>query len=313
MPNPNYLSPRMAEILERMRRAQRPTLHTLSVEEARLFYEQGAEVLDLPRAALPRVEPLRIPVGQGVHIAARLYVPSTERLPVVLYFHGGGFVIGSLETHDSLCRQLALQSHAAVLAVDYRLAPEHRFPVAVQDAWAALQWTLQASPHELNLDTARVVVAGDSAGAALAAVAALHARDQGWTVRGQVLITPHAAAQADTPSRQKFATGFLLDAATIAWLFDHYADPTQRFDWRFAPLLAETLDGVAPTFMVLAECDPLVDEGLLYADALRAAGNVVELELVRGVTHEFIKMGRLLPEARAVQQRIGEAVRRFFL
>lgn len=302
----------MADILERMQRARRRPVHTLTVEQARFFYEQGAEVLDLPRADLPRVEALRIPVGQGAHIAARLYAHSIERLPVMLYFHGGGFVIGSLETHDSLCRQLALQTQATVVAVDYRLAPEHRFPVAVEDACAALNWIVHAAPQALNADTTRVVVAGDSAGAALAAVAALHARDQGWPLRGQVLITPHTAAQADTPSRQQFAQGYLLDEATITWLFNHYVDAPLRLDWRFAPLLADRLDDVAPALMVLAECDPLLDEGILYADALRAAGNAVDLELVRGVTHEFIKMGRLLPEARAAQQRIGEAVRRFF-
>jgi acetyl esterase len=302
------LTPRMAGILERMGRARRAPLHTLSVEEARLFYEQGAEVLDLPRAPLGRVEELSLPLAPGVHVAARLYATDAARRPLMLYFHGGGFAIGSLETHDSLCRQLALHSASAVLAVDYRLAPEHPFPCAIDDAWAALAWALRHAGR-LGLDADQVTVCGDSAGAALAAVSALHARDQGWPLRGQILITPHTAAQGDTPSRRKFAEGFLLDESTISWFFDHSLPADQRHDWRFAPLEASDLDGVAPACLVLAECDPLVDEGVAYADRLRMAGVPVDLELVRGVTHEFIKMGRLLPEALAAQRHICRVVR----
>ena len=304
------LNPRMAGILDRMRRANRPALHTLSVEQAREFYAQGAEILDLPRAMVARVEALSIPLSAAEALPARLYAPSDDILPVMIYFHGGGFTIGGLETHDSLCRQLALRSRVAVLAVDYRLAPEHRFPQAVLDAWGAVDWVVHHA-GALGLDSQRVVVAGDSAGAALAAVSALHARDQGWPLRGQVLITPHAAPDGNTASRRLFADGFLLDSVTIEWFFNHYATPHQRFDWRFAPLLADDLEGVAPACLVLAECDPLVDEGLAYADRLRAAQVAVELELVRGVTHEFIKMGRVLPQATAAQQHIAEVVKRW--
>jgi acetyl esterase len=151
-------------------------------------------------------------------------------------------------------------------------------------------------------------VAGDSAGGTLAAVAAIHARDIGLPLRLQVLITPGAAAYADTPSHALFANGFLLEAEGIAWFFDQYIDPAQRGDWRFAPLHAEDVDGVAPACVVLAECDPLVDEGLAYADRLRAAHVPVELELYRGVTHDFIKLGRALPQAPAAQAVIGAAL-----
>ena len=202
----------------------------------------------------------------------------------------------SLETHDSLCRQLALRSGGAVVALDYRLAPEHRFPTAVEDAWAALRW-LHEHAAALGLDGTRLAVGGDSAGGTLAAVCALHARDHGLALALQLLITPGTAAHADTASHRLFANGFLLDAATIDWFFEHYIEHAHRRDWRFAPLNTPTLDGVAPACVVLAECDPLVDEGLAYADRLRAAGVPVTLELYRGLTHDFIKMGRALQEA----------------
>ncbi len=301
----------MSGVLDRIRRARRPALHTMGVVEARQAYLAGAEVLDLPRAPLARVEDVVIPVADGQALHARLYAPSFAQLPVLLYLHGGGFTIGGLDTHDSLCRQIALRSDAAVVSLAYRLAPEHRFPVAVDDSWAALQW-LHAHAAELGVAADRLAVGGDSAGGTLAAVAAIRARDLGLRLRMQLLITPGTAARAEHASHTLFANGFLLDAATIEWFFDHYIDRHHRRDWRFAPLEADDLDGVAPACVVLAECDPLVDEGLAYADRLRAAGVAVELELVRGVTHDFIKMGRALPEARAAQQHIADALRAAF-
>ena len=164
----------------------------------------------------------------------------------------------------------------------------------MDDTWAALQALLQR-PAEAGIERL-VGVGGDSAGGTLAAVAALHARDRGWPLALQLLITPGTTAHADTASHKLFAEGFLLDAATIAWMFDHTIPHAHRRDWRFAPLEADP-EGVAPACVILAECDPLVDEGLAYADRLRAAGVPVALELLRGVTHDFIKMGRALREA----------------
>ena len=301
----------MAGLLENIRRAERPAFHTQSVADARASYTAGAEVLEPPRAALARVEPVKIPASDGTLLDARLYAPSSDVLPVLLYMHGGGFTIGNLETHDSLCRQIALRSEAAVLALDYRLAPEHRFPCAVDDSWAALRW-LVAHAARLGLDATRLAVGGDSAGGTLAAVTAIHARDIGVPLRLQLLITPGTTAHADTPSHREFAHGFLLEAETIAWFFDQYIAPEQRRDWRFAPLEADDVEGVAPACVVLAECDPLIDEGLAYADKLRAAGVAVELDLARGVTHDFIKMGRLLPEADTSQALIGAALKAAF-
>ena len=311
MPEPT-LTRRMAGLLENIRRAQRPPFHTMSPLEARRSYEAASEILELPRAPLARVDDLTLPAGDGTPLRARLYAASRDiGRPVLLYMHGGGFTIGGLETHDSLCRQLALRSGAAVVALDYRLAPEHRFPAAVDDAWAAMHW-LAAHGATLGLDGARLAVGGDSAGGTLAAVCAIRARDIGLPLRLQLLITPGATAYADTPSHARFAHGYLLEAESIEWFFDQYIDRARRRDWRFAPLEAESLDAVAPACVVLAECDPLVDEGLAYADRLRAAGVAVELELARGVTHDFIKLGRVLPEAEAAQALIGAALQAAF-
>jgi len=298
----------MAGLLERIQRVQRTPFHAMTPAEARAAYDKAAEVLEPPRAPLPRVEDLSLPASDGTLLPARLYAPSHDRLPVLLYLHGGGFVIGGLETHDSLCRQLALRSGGAVLALDYRLAPEHRFPTAVEDAWAAMAW-LSKHGDTLGLDGARLAVGGDSAGGTLAAVCAIHARDMGLHLALQLLITPGTTAHADTASHHLFANGFLMDAATVQWFFDHYIDHHHRRDWRFAPLLADELDDVAPACVLLAECDPLVDEGLAYADRLRSAGVPVTLELYRGLTHDFIKMGRAIKEAGAAQAAAAEALK----
>lgn len=298
----------MAGVLERIHRAHRPAFHSLSPKQARIAYLMGAEILDLQRAPLPRVENLKLPGAEG-ELAARLYAPSDARLPVLLYFHGGGFTIGSIETHDSLCRQLAMRSGAAVISLDYRLAPEHKFPAAVDDCWTVMKW-LSGAADSLGLDGTRIAVGGDSAGGTLAAVSALHARDIGLKLALQLLITPGTTAHADTPSHKLFANGFLLDAASIAWFFDHYIDPRHKRDWRFAPLEADDHGDLAPACVLLAECDPLVDEGIEYADLLRANGNEVQLELVRGVTHDFIKMGRSIPEALTALDTCALAIRK---
>jgi len=300
----------MALILDRMALARRRPFHLMTPAEARQAYVRGAEILEPPRAPLARVEDFTVPANDGTPLAARLYAAHAGRLPVLLYLHGGGFVIGNLETHDSLCRQLALRSGAAVVALDYRLAPEHPFPTAVDDAWAAMAWLHGPGAGVLDVDTTRLAIAGDSAGGTLAAACALHARDIRLPLALQVLITPGTTAHADTDSHHRFASGFLLEAAAIDWFFDHYIADEQRTDWRFSPLNAADHAGVAPACIVLAEADPLVDEGLAYADCLRMAGVPVELDLVRGVTHDFIKLGRLLPEAGQAQAFIAESLRR---
>ena len=304
----SLLTPQMRGLLDRIRRANRPPLHSMTPQAARQFYMLGAEVLEPPRAPLARVEDFCLPAFDNMPLPARLYAPSHQRLPALLYLHGGGFTVGGLETHDSLCRQLALRSGGTVVSLDYRLAPEHRFPTAVDDSWAALRW-LALHADALGIDGSRLAVGGDSAGGTLAAVTALHARDIGLPLALQLLITPGTTAHADTPSHQRFSDGFLLDALTIEWFFGHYIHRHQRTDWRFAPLLVDELEGVAPACMILAECDPLVDEGIAYADRLRMSHVPVQLELYRGVTHDFIKMGRAIAEGPQALQAAADALK----
>lgn len=307
------LTPQMRSVLERMDRAGHAPLHTRTPAEARIAYEAGADVLEVPKAQLARVQDLHIPARDGHALPARLYAPNGQGagspLPLLLYLHGGGFTIGSLATHDILCRELARLAGCMVVSLDYRLAPEHRFPTASNDAWDALQW-LAAHAKTLGADPARLAVGGDSAGGTLAAVNAIFARDAGLPLALQLLIYPGCAAHQDTPSHTTFARGLVLEEPAISWFFGHYVTSREeREDWRFAPLHAPDVEGVAPAWVGLAECDPLVDEGIDYADKLRMAGVPVDLEIYRGVTHEFIKMGRAIPEARQAHADAARALR----
>jgi acetyl esterase len=302
----------MRQVVERMARTRSPALHDVPPEQARLLYEKGSGILDVPGPELARVEDLTIPARDGFALSAKLYASSVEKLPVLMYFHGGGFTIGSVATHEALCRRLAALAHCAVVSVDYRLAPEHKFPTAANDAWDALTW-LFAQAKALGLDDTRIAVGGDSAGGTLAAVCAIQAREAGKALKLQLLIYPGTTAHQDTPSHKAFTDGPVLSAASIDYFFDHYVNAREdRDDWRFAPLNAPDLEGVAPAWIGLAECDPLVDEGVLYADKLRAAGVNVDLEIYRGVTHEFIKMGRAIPEALQAQADAAKALAQAF-
>jgi len=297
----------MRSVLERMARAGYAPIYTQAPDEAKAAYEAGSSVLEVPKAQLARVQDFDIPARDGHRLPARLYAPARGVLPVLLYFHGGGFTIGSIASHDILCRELSRLGGCAVVSLDYRLAPEHRFPVAVNDAWDATQW-LAGRAQELGLDSGRLAVGGDSAGGTLAAVCAILAMQAGLRLALQLLFYPGCAAFPDAPSHRRFAHGLVLEQPHIDWFFDQYIARGQREDWRFAPLNAPDVEGVAPAWFGLAECDPLVDDGLAYADKLRAAGVAVDLEIYRGVTHEFIKMGRAIPEARQAQADAARAL-----
>jgi acetyl esterase len=311
------LTPAMRSIVSAMARAARPPFYSMTPRQARATYEMGAGVLELPVRGLATVHDFTLQARDGYALPARLYVPrdpgpNQTAWPTLLYFHGGGFTIGSINSHDILCRELSYGADCAVVSVNYRLAPEHKFPTAVHDAWDALLG-LVAGADTMGLDVQRFAVGGDSAGGTLAAVCAVLARDAGLPLLLQLLIYPGCAAHQDTRSHHTFAHGFVLDEPSITWFFNQYIrTPADRDDWRFAPLNAVDLDGVAPAWLGLAECDPLVDEGLLYADKLRAAGVSVDLEIYRGVTHEFIKMGRAIPEAVKAQADAVQALRLAF-
>jgi acetyl esterase len=297
LPQYPQLTPAMRSVLERMARAGYPPMYTQSAAEGKAAYEAGSGVLEVPKAALARVEDFSIPARDGYAIPARLHAPSKGALPVLLYFHGGGFTIGSIASHDILCRELSRLSGCAVVSIDYRLAPEFRFPTAVNDAWDATQW-LARHGSDLGVDSKRLALGGDSAGGTLAAVCSIYARDAGLPVALQLLFYPGCAATQDAPSHQRYGQGLVLETAHIEWFFQQYVDDAERSDWRFAPIEAPDVEHVAPAWFGLAECDPLVDDGLAYADKLRASHVAVDLEIYRGVTHEFIKLGRAIPEAR---------------
>ena len=303
-------------LIERVHRAGRPPMAAMTPAQARAFYDIGGPMLDLqPAPHVDRVEDIALLARDGHAMPARLYAPKQvtgeSALPVLLYIHGGGFTVGSLTTHDVLCRQLSRHGHCAVVSLDYRLAPEHRFPTAVHDSWDALNWLHQNS-QTLGLDGTRLAVGGDSAGGTLSAVCALMARDAGLKLALQLLFYPGCGGRQDTASHHTFADGFMLDKETIDWFFDGYIDKADRDDWRFAPGNAPDHSGLAPTWIGLAECDPLVDEGVQYADTLRMAGVPVDLEIYKGVVHGFITMGRAIPDALQAHADAGRALKHAF-
>jgi acetyl esterase len=324
MPNPSdpstLLTPMMRGVLDRIARAGHPPLFALPPDQAKAAYEAGAGVLDIPPIPLARVEDLRIPARDGVELSARLFAPASDQaLPVLLFFHGGGFTVGSVASHEPLCRHLAHLAPCAVLSVDYRLGPDAKFPTAVHDAWDSLAW-LRGQAGALGLDGARIAVGGDSAGGTLAAVTAIAARDAGWPLALQCLFYPGCAGHQDTATHKTFAQGFLLEEAHINYFFGHYLrSEADRDDWRFAPLdgvdekgHVRELDDVAPAWIGLAECDPLTDEGVMYADRLRHAGVAVDLEIYTGVVHGFINFGRAIPEAMTAHNHAARALRNAF-
>jgi acetyl esterase len=257
-----------------------------------------------------RVEDRRIP-GPAGEIPVRIYTPEgSGPFPLIAFFHGGGFVLCSLETHDELCRAMCRDAGAVVVSVDYRLAPEAKYPAAADDCYAATAWCA-AHAAELGADAARLVVAGDSAGGNLAAVTALRARDLGAPrIRHQVLIYPATHCDFDTPSYRENAQGYFLTADAMRWFWAHYLEnPAQASEPYACPAHAADLKGLPPATVITAEYDPLRDEGEDYAAQLRAAGVPVLLKRYDGMIHGFVSMGDVFDDARAAQRLIAEQLR----
>lgn len=314
------LDPDVATLLARVRRADRTPFETLSPAQARDAYRKASRVLDIAPRPLPRVADHALRTRDGADLRIRLYAASDDdSLPALLYFHGGGFTIGSVDTHDAVCRMLADEARCIVVSVDYRLAPEHRFPTAVHDAHDALHW-MQAHAAALGFDRTRFAIGGDSAGGTLATVTAIQARDEGIGCVLQLLVYPGLRRDKDSPSRHALAEGFLLDATTIDWFFDQYApSPADRDDWRFAPLDGRGPDGdlvdlagVAPACIVTAGFDPLHDEGVAYAARLAAAGVAVRHLDYDGLVHGFIQFAGAIAAARRAQHDIADVLRGAF-
>ncbi|MBE3032971.1 MAG: alpha/beta hydrolase, partial [Actinobacteria bacterium] len=233
-----------------------------------------------------------------------------------VYFHGGGFTVGSIKTHDQLCRSLAAKSGAMVLSVDYRLGPDWKFPTAANDAFDVLQWVFDEAPT-MGADPARIAFGGDSAGGTLAAISAIEARNRGLAPVLQLLIYPGTTARESTPSHREFAEGYLLTQDMIHWFFSQYLrSDADRDDWRFAPLDAgghgADVTGVCPAWIAVAGFDPIRDAGIGYANKLRAAEVPVELKLYEGMIHDFFKIGRFVPAVEDAHRDAADALRRAF-
>jgi acetyl esterase len=312
------LDPDIAALLEMVQvgtesGARIPFPH-LTAAQARADFDASSPLLDVDPPALAHERQLSLPTRDGAMIAARLYAqraPDAQNLmPVLLYMHGGGFVVGSLDSHQPLCRGLAADSGAAVLSIGYRLAPEYKFPTAFEDAVDALAW-IGREGLAAGLDARRVAVGGDSAGGTLAAALAIEARDKCGLPRPvlQVLAYPGLSSRQVSDSYHRYGSGFLLERDTIDWFFAQYLrDDSDRTDWRFAPLAACDLSGLPPAFVMLAEYDPLVDEGREYAAKLRAAGVAVDLQVYPGMIHEFLRMGNVVTAALRARAAIGQAL-----
>lgn len=281
--------------------ARIPKMNELEPTEGREAQNRSAELVDPSPTPVAQVED-RSFQGPGGRVPVRIYRPRrATSLPALVYFHGGGFVVGGLRTHDGTCRALAVGGDCVVISVDYRLAPEHPFPAAVEDARAGFRW-VRSEADSLGVDKERIAVGGDSAGGNLAAVVCLAERDEGAPLpRFQLLIYPATDMTRALPSHRTLAEGFFLEAETIDWFLEQYLPPgTDLRDWRASPLLSDSLAGLPPALVVTAGFDPLRDEGEAYAQKLRDAG-VATVELHEpGLVHGFVNMAVL---RRAAQSR----------
>lgn len=309
------LDPQVEKILYWAQRASTPAFPLLGAQLAREAYARASAVLDIAAVAVHDVHDLAIHLP-GRRLKVRQYTPRehswAEPMPALLYFHGGGFTIGSVETHDRVCRMLAAGADCLVYSVDYRLAPEHPFPAAVDDAFAAMHWLFEEA-LSLGVDPARIAVGGDSAGGTLAAACALHARDLGLGLVLQMLIYPGLASRQDTESHRRLARGYLLDDDVVQWFFRQYlGSEIDRDDWRFAPLMAPSVARTAPAWIALAEYDPLVDEGLSYAERLETAGVPVACRVYAGMIHAFFQHAGFVVKAREAHADACAALRTAF-
>lgn len=302
--------PQVAAHLAQMAAMNPPPIEALTAEQVRLGFGMQMKMTAGPATPLPVVRELTLPGPRGA-IKARLYRPTADgMLPGLVFFHGGGWVIGDLDSHDDLCRDLAALAGCAVLAVDYRLAPEHCFPAAAEDAVAAVDWTA-ANTSQLGMDPARLAVGGDSAGGNLAAVAALAARDAGRPLAAQLLIYPVTdMSRLEGESYATCGEGYGLTAGAMAWFRDHYVtDAKAARDWRVSPLLAGDLGRLPPALVVTAEFDVLRSEGEAYAKRLAEAGVQTRLARYDGMIHGFASMAGVLDVGRQVRGDMAQWLR----
>ncbi len=303
------LDPQIEALLAQLAEQGLKSPESMTVAESRAMIEDLAE-LSGPPQPVARVEDTTAPGPDG-EIPVRIYVPAGEGPhPTLIYYHGGGWVIGSLDSHDGVCRALANRAGALVAAVDYRLGPEHRFPAAVDDAYAALTWAVEKIGDHGG-DPTRLAVGGDSAGGNLSAVVSqLAHRRGGPRVAFQLLIYPMVDRFDDSASMREQALGPLLTRGWIEWFLGCYLNtPDEGADPRVSPALADELGGLPPALVITAEFDPLRDQGAAYVGKLREAGVDAELLPVDGMIHGFAQMAGVIDRARETLDRAGDALR----
>ena len=311
------LHPQVAALLERVAKSPLPPYYKVPPPAARRIYRDSRAALTPDPPAVECVQLLLAPSAAGP-VPIRHYRPKgamdSERLSALVYFHGGGWVIGDLDTHDVVCRTLANAAGCAVFSVEYRKAPEAPFPAAVEDCFAATQY-VAAQALALGIDASRLAVGGDSAGGNLAAVMALLARDaSGPTISFQLLIYPATDQQMQFPSIERNGEGYLLTRHGMHYFRGHYLPRREDWlDWRASPLLAKSLRNLPPAFVLTAGYDPLVDEGRAYADRLVHEGVQTEHCNYPDMIHGFVTMGRVLDTANAALERCAGALRAAWL
>jgi acetyl esterase len=312
MPN---LHPQIVKAIEAMAKLDLKPIEAMNPAEARVQMEAMAASRKAETLPVGHIDNRTIPGPAGA-IPVRIYTPagSGGARPAIVYYHGGGHVIGSLDSHDLIARNLCGGAEAVIVSVDYRMGPEHRFPAAVEDSFAALEW-VHANAASIGADPARLGVHGDSAGANLAAVVALMARDKGGPgLSLQSLVYPVADFRMETESYKTYATGCgILTAEAMKWFRGHYLrslDDAQ--DWRASPVLAPSFAGVAPAIVTAAECDVLHDEGAALTEKLRAAGVAVEYRKYPGMIHAFFGMMPTIDDALNAQRAVWAAFKRAF-
>jgi acetyl esterase len=302
------LHPAVADMLEQLELIGAPPLSAGNPAAARAAYDAAPKPVGDP---MHEIRDIEIP-GPAGSIPARVYRPvDAVDLPVVAFFHGGGWVLSSVDGHDSLARRLAARSDAIVVSVDYRLAPEHPFPAPHQDCWAATEWLARHAP-EIGGRPGAVAVAGDSAGGNLAAGVALRARDEGLDLAFQLLIYPCIDDVQSRPSMTENATGYFLSAEDMNWFWNHFVLPDDRGDPYAVPARASDVVGLAPALIQTAEFDPLRDEGEEWGHRLAAAGVPVDVTRYDGMIHGFVSRWEQIPPAASAHDEAGEALRAAF-